>query len=125
MNRTPHLDDLRNLLAVLQREHVALLSGDADEIEHSTRDKQLALARFQNLAPADDSMNLHGSQDFLALAGECRRQNEINGGMLAAGLRHTTYVLALLRGQSLETHLYTPRGSNTASPSNGQPIASA
>lgn len=125
MNPDAQLDDLRQLLTALQREHAALLSGDAEAIEQSTCAKQLALARFQHPAPADSTAKVRGSQEFLALAGECRRLNEINGGMLAAGLRHTTQVLALLSGQALETNLYNPRGSSTASLSNGQPIASA
>lgn len=111
------------LLALLKREHEALLAGDLERIEAIVPEKHTLAARLDGMVrglaidPVRDA-RLHE----LALA--CRRQNDINGGMVAAGLRHTQHLLALLRGQSPDRGLYT-RAGQTEVDSSARPLASA
>jgi len=124
-----HLDHAEALLAILRREHDALLNGDLDAVELLTREKQTALAEFEPLLrtlPATAGQTpAERVQRFSALAAECRRQNEINGGMIEASLRHTQSLLRLLRGQPPQAALYSARGKTDDSSSPGRPLASA
>jgi flagellar biosynthesis/type III secretory pathway chaperone len=115
------------LLAVLRREHAALLSGDFEQIEQIVQEKRLAVAELESLGriqphagpavPATDSQ-------LKAVAAECVRQNEINGGIVEASLRHTQHVLAILHGQPPEAGLYSRAGAAlNASPT--RPLTSA
>ncbi len=115
------------LLTILQREHAALLSGDLEQIEQIVQEKRLAVAELESLgqdlghgrntAPAI-------SPQLQTIAAQCARQNQINGGMVEASLRHTQHVLAILHGQSPEAGLYSRAGTtlNTARP---RPLTSA
>jgi len=107
------------LLAVLQREHAALLSGDLEQIELIVQEKRLAVAELESFGRERDGNGVQAiSPQLQTIATECARQNEINGGMVEASLRHTQHVLAILQGQSPEAGLYSRAGTTlgTASP---------
>jgi flagellar biosynthesis/type III secretory pathway chaperone len=102
------------LLAILQREHAALLSGDLEQIEQIVQEKRTAVSELESLSRIQhhSSNAVHATDPRLqSIAAECVRQNEINGGMVEAGLRHTQHVLAILHGQSPEAGLYSRAGA--------------
>ena len=115
------------LLAILQREHVALLSGDLEQIELIVQEKRLAVAELESIdkSPEYDSNSRQiANPQLKGIATACARQNEINGGMVEASLRHTQHVLAILQGQSPEASLYS-RAGNTLHTSRARPLTSA
>jgi flagellar biosynthesis/type III secretory pathway chaperone len=115
------------LLTSLQREHAALLSGDLEQIEQIVQEKRIAIAEIESFSRTLrlDSHAVHAKNPHLqAIAAECARQNEINGGMVEASLRHTQHVLAILHGQSPEAGLYSRAGA-TLNPSSTRPLTSA
>lgn len=115
------------LLAILQREHAALLSGDLEQIEQIVQEKRMAVGELESLGRIqhNNSNAVHASDPRLqGIAAECVRQNEINGGMVEAGLRHTQHVLAILHGQSSEASLYSRAGA-TLHLSSARPPTSA
>jgi flagellar biosynthesis/type III secretory pathway chaperone len=117
----------QTLLAILQREYAALLSGDLEQIEQIVQEKRMAVAELESLSR---TQHLDGNAvsainpRLQAVAAECARQNEINGGMVEASLRHTQHVLAILYGQAPEAGLYSRAGAAlNASPT--RPLTSA
>ena len=121
-----HLARTRELLAILQREHAALLAGDLEQIEAVVQAKQAAIGKLETVT-RDVAQAAPGSEhrrQLEALAVECRRQNEINGGMVEASLRHTQRVLTLLRGQALDNDLYS-RAGNALPGDHARPLAKA
>jgi flagellar biosynthesis/type III secretory pathway chaperone len=125
-----HISQAEHLLAILQREHAALVDGDLPAIERLAREKQDAVREMdavarglQQLAAAADPER---TQQFTTLASECRRQNEINGGMVAASLRHVQQLLAVLQGRTPGDELYSRAGTPAApGTAGGRPLASA
>lgn len=123
-------DDLvraETLLAILKREHAALISGNLEHLDEAVRAKRDAAAHFEQLArraagdPADEARRAR----LAALAAECQKQNEINGGIVEAGLRHVRTVVSLLRGGRNETGLYSRHGTGTAGDYGSRPLAKA
>ena len=115
------------LLAILQREHAALLSGDLELIEQIVQEKRAAVSELESLGRTEHHSGnaVHATNPRLqAIAIECVRQNDINGGMVEAGLRHTQHVLAILQGQSPEAGLYSRAGA-TLHLSSARPLTSA
>lgn len=121
-----HLTRTRALLNILQREHAALLAGDLEQIEAIVQAKQAAIAQLEALTREVAHAMSGGEQrhQLEALAIECRRQNEINGGMVEASLRHTQRMLSILRGQNLENDLYS-RAGNALPGNHARPLAKA
>jgi flagellar biosynthesis/type III secretory pathway chaperone len=117
------LASAEQLLDILRCEHAALLGGDLDTIERLTGEKRVAIAALEALArtPWADGAE---RQRFALVAGECRRLNDINGGMVAAGLRHAQLALALLRGQDPLAGVYARSGAAAAS-TDSRPLAKA
>lgn len=113
------------LLAVLRREHAALLSGDLAELDQAVRAKRAAAGHFEELARTAATDSSPYRVRLAELATECRRQNEINGGIVESGLRHVRAVIGVLRGGRDDHGLYTRRGENTAPDSASRPIAKA
>lgn len=117
------------LLAILKREHAALLGGDLEALDQAVREKRAAAGHFEQLArtlAAGHAAPDGGPRTRLAeLAAECRRQNEINGGIVESGLRHVRAVAGLLRGGRGDAGLYTRRGENTPSDGASRPLAKA
>jgi flagellar biosynthesis/type III secretory pathway chaperone len=115
------------LLTILQREYAVLLAGDLEQIEQIVQEKRMAIAELESLSriQSHDSRGVQAKNPRLqAVAAECVQQNEINGGMVEASLRHTQHVLAILHGQSPEAGLYSRAGA-TLSPSPTRPLTSA
>lgn len=119
------------LLAILRREHEALRAGNVEQLEELVRAKRAAVSHFEQLTAAS-ALQHAGSPEEAArrtrlavLAAECRRQNDINGGMVEAGLRHVRGVLGVLRGQGPDNGVYTRQGGSTASDFSSRPLAKA
>jgi flagellar biosynthesis/type III secretory pathway chaperone len=122
-----HLACTEALLAILQREHSALLSGNLEQIEQIVQEKRAAVAELESLGRFRNLSNngVHATDPRLqTVAAACVRQNEINGGMVEAGLRHTQHVLAFLHGQSPEASVYSRAGA-TLNLSSARPLTSA
>ena len=128
-----HITQAEQLLTILKREHEALVRGDLPAIETLVREKQQAvvdldavansLRRQPDAAPDADPER---AQRFTAVANQCRHQNEINGGMVAASLRHVQQMLALLQGQVPGDELYSRAGAPASGATTvGRPLASA
>ena len=119
----------RELLAILQREHTALLGGDLEALDQAVRAKRAAAGHFEQLVRAAAAGGPGHDRTYDArladLATECRRQNEINGGIVESGLRHVRSVIGLLRGRPGDPGLYTRQGENTASDGSSRPLAKA
>jgi len=115
------------LLAILKREHAALLCGDLELIERIVQEKRMAIAELESLGrdPARGGNSARvASPQLQTMAAECARQNEINGGMVEASLRHTQHVLAILQGQPPEAGLYS-RAGTTLGTSRPRPLTRA
>lgn len=117
------------LLAILKREHAALLAGDLEALDQVVRAKRAAAAHFEQLVRAlagGGTVAAAGPGARLAeLAAECRRQNEINGGIVESGLRHVRSVIGLLRGGQGNADLYTRHGEHTTASGALRPLAKA
>ena len=126
-----HIAQAEQLLAILKREHEALVHGDLPAIEGLVHEKQCAVLEMDALArclsPAAAAADTHPerTQRFTTIAGECRHQNEINGGMVAASLRHVQQVLSLLQGRTPGDELYSRAGAPAPGAPGGRPLASA
>lgn len=134
------LDASQRLLDTLREESEALTTRDAARIERAVDAKREALASLETLdrererliresGMAADPLAIdaeaaatgtrgHGRlvdnwMRLLELAGECQRQNNINGALIQSGLRHTRQVLSLLKGQTQaeSPQQYGPRGT--------------
>lgn len=119
------------LLAILRREHEALRAGNVEQLEELVGAKRAAVSHFERLTAASSLRDAGSPEDaarrtrLVALAAECRRQNDINGGMVEAGLRHVRGVLGVLRGQGPDNGVYTRHGGGTASDFSSRPLAKA
>lgn len=119
------------LLAILRREQEALRAGNVEQLEQLVGAKRAAVGHFERLTAASALKNSGSPEDtarrtrLAALAAECRRQNDINGGMVEAGLRHVRGVLGVLRGQDPDNGVYTRHGGGTASDLCSRPLAKA
>lgn len=138
-----HLANARELREHLQAETAVLRAGDATGVEQLLAAKQAALLRFdaldrereQLLSQAGCGTRPEAIRDWvmgcgeatalrwrglLALAMECRQQNQLNGALIQAGLRHTRQVLNLLSGRPPEdSAAYAPAAAiktSTATP---------
>jgi flagella synthesis protein FlgN len=127
-----HLANARELREHLQAETTVLRAGNAGGVEQLLAAKQAALLRFETLdrereqilAQAGCGTRPEAIRDWvmdcgeavavrwrglLALAMECRQQNQLNGALIQAGLRHTRQVLNLLSGRPPEENAsYAP-----------------
>lgn len=104
------------LLAILRREHAALLAGETDAIEQIAAEKHRAVTVIESmtrdLTLKAESMPATAHERFLALTAECRRQNDINGSMVAASLRHLQQFIALLHGHDMQNSVYQRAGQS-------------
>lgn len=110
------------LLAILRREHAALLAGDLGELDAAVAAKRQAAAQFEHRTGAAGAA---GNSRLAALLGECARQNAINGGMVESGLRHIRAVLGILRGGPAGAEVYTRTGASAAAAPATRPLARA
>ena len=102
------------LLAILRREHAALLAGEAEAIEQIAAEKHRAVTDIESmnrhLALQPEAMPGAAHEHFLAITAECRRQNEINGSMVTASLRHLQQFIALMHGHNPQNSVYQRAG---------------
>ena len=133
------IDATTALLAGLRQEHAALEKNNAAAIEHIAADKQQWLGALETLSiqhaqilrnagyPPDqtgleryiieqDPHGIHGLdtlwQKLKTVSMEARRQNQINGGIIAIRRMSIQRTLAILRGQSSEqTNYYSASGT--------------
>ncbi len=104
------------LLGILRREHAALLAGVAETIQQIAAEKQQAVSVMESLSERlvrqPDALTTETRAHFLAVAAECRRQNDINGSMVAASLRHLQQFIALMHGHNPQTSVYERAGQS-------------
>lgn len=127
------VDATTALLASLRQEHAALTTHDAAAIEQIAADKQRLVSTLERLSgqhaqilrnsghPSSqagleryiieqDPHGIHGLdalwQALKTVSTESRRQNQINGGIIALGRISIQRTLAILRGQSSEQQNY-------------------
>lgn len=100
------------LLGILRREHAALLAGETETIEQIAAEKHQAVTTLETLSQTLqlDALDSTSREHFLALTAECRRQNDINGSMVAASLRHLQQFIALLHGHNPQSGMYQRAG---------------
>jgi flagellar biosynthesis/type III secretory pathway chaperone len=131
------------LIEAMRAETEALRTGSAADIEAALGPKQDALEAFRSLDTEREQLLASGgwkadretpedwisSQDhpirdaalarwrrLLEIAGECGRQNLINGALIQAGLRHSRQLLDLLSGRPPEeSAAYGPAPKRAAS----------
>lgn len=134
---TAELQCAKALEAVLKREHDILLSSVPEEITSISSEKQLLMKQLQQQLVQRDRFLLQFSlppgnpgTDLLLkdqpaetraatlwkalreLAVALRDQNEINGGIVSLGQRHTKQALQILSGRkSNNDHTYGPEGT--------------
>jgi flagellar biosynthesis/type III secretory pathway chaperone len=117
-----------SLLAILRREHAALLAGEAEAIEQIAAEKHRAVATIESLsrefALETDALPAAARERFLTLTAECRRQNDINGSMVAASLRHLQQFIALVHGHNPQASIYQ-RGGQSQTDFGTRPLAKA
>lgn len=102
------------LLVILQREHAALLAGETETLEQLTAEKQRAVTIIESLSEGlalrPESLATDEREQFLSVTAECRRQNDINGSMVAASLRHLQQFIALVHGHNPQNSVYQRAG---------------
>jgi flagellar biosynthesis/type III secretory pathway chaperone len=130
------IHEAEQLLALLRREHAALVAKDVDAILAISTEKSAALRQFETtLARWQDAQGRiavpaagdagHAAWETLrALAEQCRCQNDINGGLIAVSLRYAQNALSVLRGAP-EPATYSVNGYRQTSAPDGRSLAKA
>lgn len=146
------IEAARRLIEQLRLEAAALSAGDAAGVEAVLAPKQAALQVFEALDRERECLlyeagcgDTSKTEDWLAaanprqtggalthwrqlleLAGECGRQNQINGQLIQGGLRHTRQVLELLSGRPPEEAApYGPPQTRSGAASPGHSLGKA
>jgi flagella synthesis protein FlgN len=143
--------DLKRFIAVIAAERSTLISGDIDQLPaiaeeksalatriaglETQRDAALGAAGFgagrkgidawlaANPAPASKSPR-NAWKVYLDLAAEAKRENEINGKLIAAGLQQNQQALAALLGEAADAGTYGADGQRKTGPGR-RPLGSA
>jgi flagella synthesis protein FlgN len=145
------ITELQAFIAVIAAERKVLITGDIDQLPdisgkksalttrladlESQREAKLASAGFGAGQPAIDawlaaegSTNSTSAQTawkhLLELAAEARRENEINGKLIATHLKQNQQGLAALLGESADAGTYGANGQQKTS-SGRRPLGSA
>lgn len=130
------LNCAHSLAEILQREQNALKSHDPEQVLDISREKQQAVEQMQECARQRDhllaSLGVTSGTTGIDLllqanstahcadlwhqlgevAGKLRKQNEINGGILALSQRHNKQALDLLCGRTDSRNTYGARGQH-------------
>ncbi len=126
----------QQLLENLASEHDALLAADADSLDKVVGEKQALLKQLETgLANITQSISMHGfAADFSGfdtllqqlpentplhrqwerlqeLTGECKQQNEVNGGIVSLKQRHIRQALDILKGAHPGKNTYDKQGT--------------
>lgn len=128
----------QKLLILLEDERNALKARDTQELERIIKNKSTNLLALEQGAKQRTSwLKVNGSEaafehtwaehisqlspalsaqwaQFKTLLGECQTHNEVNGKMLARNQQVFKRLVAIVRGQSDQQPLYTPKGSRKA-----------
>lgn len=137
------------LSKVLGAEHKALINNDATALEVAIKDKVAQLetlaalsdqrhALLENSGYSPDATGLEACirhndiqrrlasqwQAFTQALDQCKRQNQINAGIVELSHQQVSRSLDVLRGCATEPELYDPHGRATGS-NRSRPIASA
>lgn len=129
------IEALQSFLLILQSEHRALTEGKIDKLTEFSRLKseqaiqlsQLSashpLTRGDYSTPSRDltesirSMDSDGQHDLLKLweklmdlAKQAKYQNQLNGAMIEAQMKHNQQALAILQEAAKQSSLYGPDG---------------
>ncbi len=147
------IDSASELLATLEKEAEALRQRDAEALATLAADKvrlteqlealgrrQIAALEKAGIEPGEKQM-LHYAQrlaperaralqkaldELATLLGRCKRQNLVNGQMIAAGRQAVQAALSLLKGQTAPaTEVTYGPGGETIARSEGGPLAKA
>jgi flagellar biosynthesis/type III secretory pathway chaperone len=126
------LDSAEAMLALLDREHRALLDGDAENLNRASADKArlvddleaLERARHDLAGSAADARGPAAQrwQKLLTTIEECRMRNLRNGALANARREQVVLALNVLRGG--ESGLYDAHGS-VARPPGARPLGEA
>lgn len=141
---------LSQLLQALEAEYQALSANDVEKMQQTAEDKttlteqleRLELKRsillknagldqdktgmtayLQRQPDADNAMEKHW-QEIEQITRKCEKQNKVNGIIIESKRRRANTALAILKGQSNTTELYTAEGTAVA-PQNPRTIARA
>lgn len=128
----------QKLLILLEDERNALKARDTQELERIIKDKSTNLLALEQGAKQRTSwLKVNGNEatfehtwaehinqlspalsaqwaQFKSLLEECQTHNEVNGKMLARNQQVFKRLVAIVRGQSDQQPLYTPKGSRGA-----------
>lgn len=129
------IEALQNFLLILQSEHKALTEGNIDKLTEFSRLKseqavqlsQLSAGHPPALSDAGPSvrditesirkMDPDGKHDLMRfweklmdLAKQARYQNQLNGAMIEAQMKHNQQALAILQEAARQSSLYGPDG---------------
>lgn len=132
------LQACQKLLILLEDERNALKARDTQELERVIKDKSSSLLALEQSAkqrmawlnsdPTDDALEQKWMAQidalspqlseqwgqFKALLEDCRTHNEINGKMLARNQQVFKRLVAIVRGQTDQQPLYSPKGNRGA-----------
>ncbi len=133
---TKQSDFAQRLLDNLASEHNALLAADADSLDKVVGEKQALLKQLEaGLANITQSISKHGfAADFSGfdallqqlpentplhrqweqlqeLAGKCKQQNELNGGIVSLKQQHIRQALDILKGAPPSKNTYDKQGT--------------
>ena len=139
----------RELIDLIERERTALSSRDAGALEAAIAGKQARLEQLEARSRERDALvraagfatdrsgveaciaGCDGDGTLAALWGEfiehvseCRKANQVNGGVVELSRRQVRRALGILRGQAPDTELYNTEGRSVAG-GNTRPLAKA
>lgn len=126
---------ISRFVELLRLEQAALGNGDTDDLASFARDKNVVSSELALLADQRNAtltglgleadrtgieawLEAHASETrthkawskVIALAGEARELNRVNGKLIQIHLQHNTQALAAIQGASRTLHLYGPDG---------------
>lgn len=144
------LEDTRRLLEILIKEQKTLGSADPDKITVISAEKITHLKKIEKhnanrerfLTSQGLSSGITGMetvaqslpngaliakqwQELQSLAGKLKRQNDINGGIVALTQRHITLALDILTGRANTSPTYGPGGQTNRDGNKSQRLAKA
>ena len=130
------IDEIQVLLELLMEEYQLLQNNSPEPLERLTETKQQQIGKLeavvnrqnaflhqQGLPPERQGIETYIQRlpsdtpireqwiEFEQLLNACRKQNEINGGMLAQSRQQVTHALNLLRGVTEGQKTYGPSGA--------------
>ncbi len=109
---------------LLQTEHAALLRADALALPELAARKTELFQALQSLQPGGEA-TADDPADVRELARQVAADNQRNGAMIAALLRHTEGALQVLRGAADAAAVYGPQGQSAPAGGNARALGRA